>query len=57
MKKLIEDIESGTAGSRMFEKWQHPDRWENCPSTHCERRGECASPRECSAAIRARLEK
>ncbi len=20
-----------------------------CPSTHCERRGECASPRDCSA--------
>ena len=25
-----------------------PNRWERCPSTHCERRGECASPHECS---------
>lgn len=21
--------------------------WERCPSTHCERRGECASPNDC----------
>lgn len=21
--------------------------WEFCPSTHCERRGECASPGDC----------
>lgn len=21
--------------------------WKRCPSTHCERRGECASPHEC----------
>ena len=25
------------------------ERWERCPSTHCLRRGECASPHECSA--------
>ena len=30
----------------------YADRWEErkvarCPSTHCERRGECASPNEC----------
>ena len=23
------------------------ERWKRCPSTHCERRGECASPHEC----------
>ena len=23
--------------------------WLRCPSTHCERRGECASPRDCEA--------
>jgi hypothetical protein len=24
--------------------------WKRCPSTHCERRGECASPRDCTVA-------
>lgn len=24
-----------------------PPRWQRCPSTHCERRGECTSPSEC----------
>ena len=26
---------------------RNPKPWERCPSTHCERRGECASPHEC----------
>ena len=24
-----------------------PEPWKRCPSTHCLRRGECASPHEC----------
>lgn len=32
-----------------WEKRRHPGRWANCPSTHCERRQECASPNECCA--------
>lgn len=32
-----------------WEKRQSRGRWRRCPSTHCERRGECASPHECSA--------
>ena len=27
--------------------------WEHCPSTHCERREECASPHECSGSGRS----
>jgi hypothetical protein len=34
-----------------WEKRQQPDRWMRCPSTHCERRGECASPNECVATL------
>jgi hypothetical protein len=26
--------------------------WQECPSTHCERRQECASPNECSSKIK-----
>lgn len=25
----------------------HGQPWKRCPSTHCERRGECASPSDC----------
>ena len=32
-----------------WEKRQDVDRWRRCPSTHCERRQECASPHECCA--------
>lgn len=28
---------------------REPYRWSKCPSTHCERRQECASPNECCA--------
>jgi hypothetical protein len=35
-----------------WEKRQQPDRWRRCPSTHCERRQECASPHECCAKRR-----
>lgn len=31
------------------------DRWKDCPSTHCERSGECRSPSECSAKVRPRV--
>lgn len=35
--------------------WKSPtDRWKHCPSTHCERRQECASPHECCAAVSKR---
>lgn len=31
--------------------WTGPiQRWKVCPSTHCERSGECRAPHECSAA-------
>lgn len=30
-------------------KRQLHERWALCPSTHCERRHECASPSDCSA--------
>lgn len=32
-----------------WEKRQRPDRWKDCPSTHCERSQECRSPHECCA--------
>jgi len=31
--------------------WTGPiERWKVCPSTHCERAGECRAPHECCAA-------
>lgn len=36
-----------------WEKRQKSRRWKMCPSTHCERRQECTSPHECSAAKEA----
>lgn len=32
-----------------WEKRRQPDRWKGCPSTHCERSGECRSPNDCAA--------
>jgi hypothetical protein len=29
----------------------YPDRWKYCPSTHCERGGECRSPSDCCSAV------
>lgn len=40
-----------------WEKRQRHDRWRRCPSTHCERRQECASPHECCASMKALKEK
>lgn len=31
-------------------KLKYSDRWKHCPSTHCERRGECCSPHDCCLA-------
>lgn len=43
-----EDHSSAAYAADQWEKRQRLDRWKNCPSTHCERRQECASPHECS---------
>ena len=50
------DHGSAAFAAEQWEKRKHKDRWKNCPSTHCERRGECASPNECSARILGRPE-
>ena len=34
-----------------WEKRQKSKRWARCPSTHCERRQECAAPNDCCAAL------
>lgn len=38
---------TGVGIATVFQDMFGFDRWKRCPSTHCERRGECASPREC----------
>ena len=48
-----EDHGSAAYAADQWEKRQHANRWKECPSTHCERRQECASPNECSAAAAA----
>lgn len=45
------DHGSAAYAADQWEKRQRRDRWKDCPSTHCERRGECCSPHECSAKI------
>ena len=47
-----EDYSSAAYAADQWEKRQDPCRWANCPSTHCERRQECASPNECCAKKR-----
>ncbi len=39
---------------KQWEKGRRPGRWADCPSTHCERRQECASPHECSSSTKDR---
>jgi hypothetical protein len=50
-KQRGHDPASAAYMADQWEKRQHPDRWKNCPSTHCERRQECSSKNECSAKI------
>lgn len=45
------DVFQRAASARNLQKLQHPDRWSECPSTHCERRQECCSPHECCANL------
>lgn len=48
-----EDHGSAAWAADQWEKRQQHDRWKRCPSTHCERRQECASPHDCTATGRA----
>lgn len=43
------DHSSAAYMADQWEKRQRPNRWKDCPSTHCERSGECRSPHECCA--------
>lgn len=55
-RRLGHDLSDAAYRADQWEKRQSPNRWRHCPSTHCERRGECTSPHECSAS-RAALNK
>jgi hypothetical protein len=46
------DHGSAAFNADQWEKRQHRSRWKHCPSTHCERRQECASPHDCSASLK-----
>jgi hypothetical protein len=46
------DHSSAAFQADQWEKRQHQRRWSECPSTHCERRQECASPHECCANLK-----
>lgn len=46
-----EDHGSAAYAADQWEKRQHPDRWRDCCSTHCERRQECCSPHDCCSAV------
>ena len=46
------DPSSAAYMADQWEKRQHSGRWKHCPSTHCERREECASPHDCCASLK-----
>ena len=45
------DHSSAAFHADQWEKRKYQQRWSECPSTHCERRQECASPHECCANL------
>lgn len=46
------DSSSAAFQADQWEKRKYPNRWSECPSTHCERRQECSSKFECAANLR-----
>lgn len=45
----LADLEDGCAvGAGLLARDPELPNWARCPSTHCERRQECASPSDCT---------
>jgi hypothetical protein len=45
LERHVTTLDSAITAARQSEEGREP--WRRCPSTHCERRQECASPHEC----------
>lgn len=50
MERAVEEAEYRRE-AREDDKLSYVGRWAHCPSTHCERRQECASPSDCAASL------
>lgn len=47
--KYVRRGEDRSAAAMMADGWEKRQKnWKRCPSTHCERRQECASPNGCT---------